>query len=118
MYSGTVRPPPLYPLTAVRFLAAFCVVVFHFGGDLLPHLPVAARLIFERGYISVSFFFVLSGFILAYTYLAGTRPFPAGRFFRARFARIYPVFLLAFLLEGFLVIGGKTPFSTGTVAIT
>jgi peptidoglycan/LPS O-acetylase OafA/YrhL len=42
-----VRPTPLYPLTAVRFLAAFCVVVFHFGGDLLPHLPVGARLIFE-----------------------------------------------------------------------
>ena len=91
-------------LTTVRFLAAFNVVVFHFGGDAIAHLPRAARLTFERGYVSVSFFFVLSGFILAYTYLNGRNSLARGDFYRARFARIYPVYLLGFLLESVFVI--------------
>jgi peptidoglycan/LPS O-acetylase OafA/YrhL len=44
----------------------------------------------------VSFFFVLSGFILVYTY-AG-RSINAPEFWRARFARVYPAYALALLL--------------------
>jgi peptidoglycan/LPS O-acetylase OafA/YrhL len=48
--------------------------------------------------VGVSFFFVLSGFILVYTY-AG-RDTPARDFWRARFARIYPAFAFSLLLTG------------------
>jgi peptidoglycan/LPS O-acetylase OafA/YrhL len=94
----------LEALTSVRFVAAFTVLIFHFGGDAIAHLPRTAQLIFEHGYVSVSFFFVLSGFILAYTYLNATSHSRTADFYRARFARIYPVYLLGFVLEGgFLV---------------
>jgi peptidoglycan/LPS O-acetylase OafA/YrhL len=51
------------------------------------------------GFVGVNFFFILSGFILAYNYLgAEGRPRITRRdFWVARFARIYPVYLLAFL---------------------
>jgi peptidoglycan/LPS O-acetylase OafA/YrhL len=53
-----------------------------------------------QGHLAVDFFFLLSGFILAYTYvtaegrLRGTRR----EFWVARIARIYPVYLLGLLL--------------------
>jgi peptidoglycan/LPS O-acetylase OafA/YrhL len=115
--TGRSNPASLAPLTTVRFLAAFSVVMFHFGGDLLAHLPRAAQLVFERGYVSVSFFFVLSGFILAYTYFADGRTLAPRAFYRARFARIYPVYLLGFVLQGF-AFGGNMPASIGTLAMT
>lgn len=83
------------PLTSVRFFAALYVAVFHMAPTTLHHTPVAAEFV-EGGYIGVSFFFVLSGFVLAWNYLDR---FAAGRttsreFWRARFARVYPVYLV------------------------
>jgi peptidoglycan/LPS O-acetylase OafA/YrhL len=97
------RPPALPALTGLRFVAALVVVLFH-SQFLIVGLSSsglhAAHLI-QSGYIGVSVFFVLSGFILAYTYvlpgggLRGTR----GAFWFARFARIYPVYVLALLFS-------------------
>lgn len=86
--------PPLKALTAVRFFAAMYVVLYHDGlQERLRGVPVAARFM-ESGHTSVPMFFVLSGFVLAYNY-------PSVRskrsFWIARFARIYPVYLLATL---------------------
>ena len=48
---------------------------------------------------SVSLFFILSGFILFYNYgNSGPRPGSARKFWIARFARIYPVYLLGLLV--------------------
>jgi peptidoglycan/LPS O-acetylase OafA/YrhL len=54
-----------------------------------------------QGYIGVSLFFVLSGFILTYTYIVGEATLRGGsaNFWRARFARIYPVYIFALLLS-------------------
>src|SRR5919202_5306181 len=93
----------LKPLTGLRFLAALLVVVHHFGpyvlsplaSDPLRTFKIAERNIVLTGMIGVDLFFVLSGFILAYTYLdgrgrlRGTR----GQFWVARIARIYPVYV-------------------------
>jgi len=49
------------------------------------------------GYVGVNFFFVLSGFILVYTY-AGP-PLNARRFWQARFARIYPAYLFSLVVS-------------------
>ena len=48
------------------------------------------------GYLGVSFFFVLSGFILVYTY--ADRVVSLREFWQLRFARIYPAFLFSLLL--------------------
>jgi peptidoglycan/LPS O-acetylase OafA/YrhL len=89
-------------LTSVRFLAASHVVLYHFVS--LSGLPWFVAGIVGSGYTGVSFFFVLSGFVLAYNYL---RPgsavgFDKTKFWVARFARIYPVYVFA-LSIGFAV---------------
>jgi|HubBroStandDraft_6_1064221.scaffolds.fasta_scaffold97944_2 peptidoglycan/LPS O-acetylase OafA/YrhL len=88
-------------LTGIRFFAAFYVVLFH-GLPWLRQkftLPRALETFLANGYLAVTLFFVLSGFILAYTY-EGQINSKTKRlhFWEARFARIYPVYLLSLIL--------------------
>ncbi|MDR5809532.1 acyltransferase [Caballeronia sp. LZ019] len=85
-------------LTSIRFIAALTVVLSHFSERGLLNLPKSVFDFMDGGRSAVSMFFVLSGFILAYTYRSqigstGSRPF-----YVARFARIYPVILLGLVL--------------------
>jgi peptidoglycan/LPS O-acetylase OafA/YrhL len=95
-------------LTGIRFLAAFQVVIFHFGAGFARrhHSPPVLSRFLGSGYTAVTLFFLLSGFILTYTY---SHKFGAAvqryRFWQARFARIYPVYLLSLLLMLPFVIG-------------
>jgi peptidoglycan/LPS O-acetylase OafA/YrhL len=54
--------------------------------------------VIDNSFVFVGFFFLLSGFILAYNY--GDRPngVHKGEFWRARFARLYPIYLLSLVL--------------------
>jgi len=90
--------PRLPALTSLRFFAALHVVCFHFLAFKIVSSEGWLGQISSIGYVGVSFFFVLSGFILVYTY-AG-RDVPARDFWRARFARIYPAFAFSLLLTG------------------
>jgi peptidoglycan/LPS O-acetylase OafA/YrhL len=74
------------------------VVFFHFLVFKIVSSTGWLGQISSIGYIGVSFFFVLSGFILVYTY-AGLDT-AARDFWRARFARIYPAFAFSLLLTG------------------
>ena len=89
-------------LTSLRFLAAFAVLMFHSGGPSLiatGHLPAFVCNLFLNGYLGVTFFFVLSGFILATVYRGKLDTSAAmRRYGLARFARVYPVYLLALVL--------------------
>jgi peptidoglycan/LPS O-acetylase OafA/YrhL len=100
--SGTTGTrQPLKALTGVRFLAAFYVVLFHTLPFVKSHFslhPVVERFI-SNGNLAVGFFYLLSGFILAYTYEGKIgNPRDYIRYLRARFARIYPVYLFSLLL--------------------
>jgi peptidoglycan/LPS O-acetylase OafA/YrhL len=90
----------LRPLTSLRFFAAVGVVVFHFGEPLVGHLPQVLQNIATSGYVGVSFFFVLSGFVLAYAHPdLDARDFNSVRsFLSARVARIYPAYLVSIIL--------------------
>ncbi|MNZ17715.1 O-acetyltransferase OatA [compost metagenome] len=91
----------LQPLTALRFFAAFAVV--------LQHLNLAAG-----GVNAVEFFFTLSGFILAYSYgekLAKPEYAKVRDFLVLRVARLYPVYLITMLAAAALWIGGEWPYS-------
>jgi peptidoglycan/LPS O-acetylase OafA/YrhL len=86
-------------LTGMRFLAALLVVLHHtvsnpLAGARLVSLP-ALRSLAAVGYTGVTFFFVLSGFVLAWSWSTGT----ARVFFARRFARIYPLHLLTWALS-------------------
>ena len=86
-------------LTGLRFLAAIHVVLFHLRDSFA--FPVVIANIVSYGSLGVNLFFILSGFVLAYTYLDVTKP--ANRldvrgFWIARVARVYPLYLFAFAL--------------------
>lgn len=84
-------------LTFLRFLAAILVVVFHFGQNSWPFSSTYLINIVREGSIAVSFFFFLSGVVLTIRYLNEAN-FNTRSYFLRRFARIYPVYLLAFLI--------------------
>jgi peptidoglycan/LPS O-acetylase OafA/YrhL len=84
----------LRSLTSLRGLAAMAVVLQHFSATAQQYCRVWIPSLAPHGYIAVDFFFVLSGFIMSYTYL-GTfqdRGMSAyGPFLAKRVARIVPL---------------------------
>jgi peptidoglycan/LPS O-acetylase OafA/YrhL len=87
----------LYQLAPLRFFAAVLIVFLHFGQFVFPfNLYPLDRLIWG-GFSALSFFFFLSGFVLSYNYI-GDRPIKFKSFFIKRFARVYPIYILAALL--------------------
>jgi peptidoglycan/LPS O-acetylase OafA/YrhL len=108
----------LEALTSLRFLAALYVLLFHYTG--IPGSVFDGQVV-RLGYTGVSFFFVLSGFILAHNYHQAdfAKPGALYRYLLARLSRIYPVYVLS-LLAGvpFLLtsLGKTTPGVTTTMA--
>jgi len=89
--------PLLAALTSARFFAAFHVLLFHtWAMKGLTRTPWWFQRFASVGYVAVTFFFILSGFVLVYTY-AG-KDFALRAFWRARLARLYPVYLFSLLL--------------------
>ncbi len=90
------------PLTSLRFFFAFMVFLSHLWllKDESPFLRDLYNNIFYEGYIGVSFFFILSGFVLSYNYYdrLSTGETKVRQFGLARFARIYPLHLLTLLV--------------------
>ena len=101
-------------LTGVRFFAIFHIFLFHLFATYwapkpagmesllsgLEDAPFYLAVFASNGWVSTSFFFLLSGFILAYLYwgedgqLSSTRR----RFWSMRAARIYPIHLLVMVI--------------------
>jgi peptidoglycan/LPS O-acetylase OafA/YrhL len=86
-------------LTSIRFFAAVHVVAFHYAGALSLAVPAFAA-VAALGYYSVSLFYVLSGFVLIYSYtdLRGRLRGSRVDFWKGRILRLYPAYLLAFFL--------------------
>jgi peptidoglycan/LPS O-acetylase OafA/YrhL len=94
------RGPRLNSLTSLRAFAALAVFSCHARG-YLP-IPVAwVQQLTDAGPTGVSFFFILSGFVL---YWAHTGNDAARLIYRRRVARIVPVYFLA-LLTGLIFFG-------------
>ena len=97
--------PPIPPLTALRFFAATLVVIYHYDANRFTRLPEFVRSWLETGYEAVTFFFLLSGFVLAYVYHRlpteqdGGPPIPRlAAFFAARAARLFPALYVSLLV--------------------
>src|SRR5215203_4532966 len=88
-------------LTFTRFLAAISIVLFHYAALIFPFNIPELHYFISHANLGVSYFFVLSGFILSFVYDAEffSKPGALKKFFIARFARIYPVYLIALLLS-------------------
>jgi peptidoglycan/LPS O-acetylase OafA/YrhL len=103
--AAAILPPParvkkdrLPALSGLRCFAALNIVFFHFSNPKWfgPFAPIV-----DNGYTSVSFFLLMSGFILAYNYndRAHAGKLKAKSFWIARLSRLYPVYGLALLLS-------------------
>jgi peptidoglycan/LPS O-acetylase OafA/YrhL len=114
-------------LTALRTAAALPVFGFHAVGLLAMfgtgRLGRAAGKLFASGPTGVSFFFLLSGFVLTWSHRTGMatrrRPLPGApaTFWRQRAARILPAYFAAWIL-GYAVLTGlrHRPPAGGSIA--
>jgi peptidoglycan/LPS O-acetylase OafA/YrhL len=97
---GPTRAPgrdEIRALTALRFLAALLVFLYHFAPDAPGLLGVAAA----QGHVGVTIFFVLSGFLITARYAGGFARGEVGLadYFVRRVARIVPLYLVVLALS-------------------
>jgi peptidoglycan/LPS O-acetylase OafA/YrhL len=84
-------------LTFTRFIAAIAIVIFHYGKDSWLFNNEHVLFIFRNANLGVSYFFILSGFVMIIAYGYKSRVSFID-FIKNRVARIYPVYILAILL--------------------
>ncbi|WDF62869.1 acyltransferase family protein [Flavobacterium sp. KACC 22763] len=84
-------------LTFTRFLAAISIVIFHYAKKSFLFNNKYVNFIFSNADVCVSYFFILSGFVMMVAYAKRTE-ISAKEYFINRFARIYPVYFLALLI--------------------
>jgi peptidoglycan/LPS O-acetylase OafA/YrhL len=96
-YRGVVAGmrPVILPLTSIRFFAAFAVIIFHYDRKF----EIFPNGLSNFGYEAVTFFFILSGFILTYTHGRQDGLNVSNRKFGvSRLARIAPAYFLALIV--------------------
>jgi len=106
-----VRSGEIKALSGLRIVAAVWVVLFHFRPLLhqaAPELTAALSPVLDCGAQGVDLFFILSGFVLTWTYLDrmghqwSTRT--TLRFLWLRLARVWPVYLVTMHLAAMWII--------------
>lgn len=91
-------------LTSLRFFAALWILLFHLRIHLGTKQSPWLELPLQAGPLAMSFFFVLSGFILTVSCQGKDPCKDYGSYLLRRFARIYPLYL-AYLFVAWPVIG-------------
>ncbi|AOR63094.1 acyltransferase family protein [Pectobacterium wasabiae] len=94
--------PNLPSLNGTRIIAALLVYLFHTSSGNMLNLfsddAIGAAYIFilsKAGWVSVSFFFILSGFVMNWSTPSVSSPL---QFYRKRFAKVYPVNIFIIIL--------------------
>jgi peptidoglycan/LPS O-acetylase OafA/YrhL len=89
-------------LNGLRFVAATAVVAYHYAPTAVGFsmMPGFLQNLVWSGPIALGFFYILSGFVLTHAYsdLVPQTRLSRRHFWFARIARLYPVYLLAFVL--------------------
>ena len=96
-------------LDGLRFMAAMLVAGGHYTGMFVP--GIFPEVLHSFTGLGMTLFFVLSGFVIHYNYHA-TLQQPGGvrLFLAARFARLYPLYIVLFLIEfAYLVASARSP---------
>jgi peptidoglycan/LPS O-acetylase OafA/YrhL len=109
--TDTASKPRLLPLDLARGIAALVVAIYHFQDLGWFKYPNASPP------LAVPFFFMLSGFVLSYSYgeLIRSGRMRLADFVLARIARLYPLHLATLLVMGllWLTIGAWPPAGAG-----
>lgn len=108
--------PQLHQLTGLRGIAAWFVVFYHVRIATIALFPAEVIDVFDRGYLAVDLFFMLSGFVMWLNYGARLRAegfAGAPAFWWKRIARIWPLHMAVLgamaLFVGVLIATGR-PF--------
>jgi peptidoglycan/LPS O-acetylase OafA/YrhL len=98
--SALADPKPHYHiLDGLRGVAALTVVVFHlFEAFATSHLDQ----IINHGYLAVDFFFILSGFVVAYAYDDRWKTMTVKEFMKRRFIRLHPMVVIGAVIGGLM----------------
>ena len=95
----TEKRPEIPALTGLRGVAAYSVLLAH----ALSYSGVKNDAITRLAYFAMSLFFILSGCVIHYNYAdsfkAGNFRAAVSGFFVARFARLYPLYLIGLILS-------------------
>lgn len=96
MNSNSLVTKPHYAiLDGLRGVAALIVVAMHlFEAHATSHLDM----IFNHGYLAVDFFFLLSGFVIAYAYDDRWNKITVGEFFKRRLLRLQPMVIIGMII--------------------
>ena len=108
-----------YSFDIIRAVAAIAVVVLHWGEFTVPGFrppfAEAFEFFYKFGALAVPLFFVLSGFVFDWLYAPSIKcgAIDASSFFLLRFSRLYPLFLVTFVVVGieFLLTNGEVGYS-------
>ena len=117
MTSKTAKTGIIVALAGARGIPPLMIILYHFSeGHHYTGLQWLDR-IAARGYLWVDFFFVLSGFILTYSYSHRLKDLLQWRgysdFLRARLIRLYPLHLFMLLLILVMVAGLRALAAVG-----
>jgi peptidoglycan/LPS O-acetylase OafA/YrhL len=106
-----IHPDDVPGLTGLRFLAAFSVMIAHAFAVFLQGHDTPGSVAYwatQASGFGMTLFFVLSGFVIHYNYatlVTAGGPRGIAGYLWARFARLYPLFLLTLL--GYILISRK-----------
>ncbi|TGN30344.1 acyltransferase [Empedobacter tilapiae] len=89
-------------LTFTRFIAAILIVILHFGGIFKGKISFIDD-IWEHFNLGVSYFYVLSGFVMIVAY-KNLEKINSKKYYINRLARIYPLHILSMLLVIFFIL--------------
>ena len=84
------KRPEIKSLQALRFFASLHIVMFHF---------FQSSTFSKWGGSELTFFFLLSGFVLAYQYRGREDQIVTWSFLAKRFVRLYPTYLLSIAIQ-------------------
>jgi exopolysaccharide production protein ExoZ len=88
----------IFSIQLLRCVAATLVVLFHAQQSYSANVTAAVLpmegYLFGFGAVGVHIFFVISGFIMVLTSVRPDKPYEAGKFFKRRLLRIYPIYWL------------------------
>ncbi len=86
----------LNQLTFTRFIAAILIVFFHFGNNTILASSNITAPIVKQANLGVSYFFILSGFVMMIAYSHKKLDFK--QYYLNRFARIFPAYFFSLML--------------------